>query len=342
MLRIAVVGPAGSGKSFLINRILGFEAVTHGVSASPVTLDISGHQFTTKDGEQRIELVDTPGLCGQGVTREKIERDVRTHFDSIHMVIVVLGKKRLEPTDMSDIRAMLKFFNHQKNPDKFLFLVNERRNKGSNQETKEANLRSCLNLLEVDNCKILELGRDPLNDTSNSLAMTVSNEDNEDFKEEVKQIRGCLHAANEMKNLLQLQEKTASQKYSRLFWKVGTAAAAAIFAFFLIRHFWPKKVEETLTGIEKIIPKIDTGSNTPTSDQEAINTWSRTCIPSLLERLVTLKIDSDAFTPVSDVFTEALDMAPDATVATEEDQKYLHKWIQEFFNLFNPFNFVLE
>ena len=115
------------------------------------------------------------------------------------MVIVVLGKKRLEPTDMSDIRAMLKFFNHEKNPDKFLFLVNERRNKGNNQETKEANLRSCLNLLEVDNCKILQLGSDPLNDTSNSLTMTVSNEDNEDFKKEVKQIRDCLHAANMMK-----------------------------------------------------------------------------------------------------------------------------------------------
>ena len=56
------------------------------------------------------------------------------------MVIVVLAKKRLEPTDMSDISAMLKFFNHEKNPDKFLFLVNERRNKSSNRETKETNL----------------------------------------------------------------------------------------------------------------------------------------------------------------------------------------------------------
>ena len=139
---IRVTGkPAGSGKSFLINQIggfEGFEAVKHGVSASPVTLNTSGHQFT--NGEQRMELVDTPGLCGQGVTREKIERDIRTRFDSIHMVIVVLGKKRLEPTDMSDIRAILKFFNHERNPEKFLFLVNERRNKSSNRETKETNL----------------------------------------------------------------------------------------------------------------------------------------------------------------------------------------------------------
>ena len=56
------------------------------------------------------------------------------------MVIVVLAKKRLEPTDMSDISAMLKFLNHEKNPDKFLFLVNERRNKSSSRETKETNL----------------------------------------------------------------------------------------------------------------------------------------------------------------------------------------------------------
>ena len=56
MLRIAVIGPAGSGNSFLINQVLGYEAVKHGVSASPVTLDISdGHQFT--DGEQRMEIL---------------------------------------------------------------------------------------------------------------------------------------------------------------------------------------------------------------------------------------------------------------------------------------------
>ena len=41
MLRIAVIGPAGSGKSFLINHIGGFEgleAAKHGVSASPHTV----------------------------------------------------------------------------------------------------------------------------------------------------------------------------------------------------------------------------------------------------------------------------------------------------------------
>ena len=239
MPRIAVIGPAGSGKSFLINQILGFEAVRHEGSASPVTLGVSGHQFT--DRGQEIELVDTPGLCGQGVTRKKIERDLRTKFDSIHMVITVLGNKRLEPTESSEIRAMLKFFNHEKNPDKFLFLVNDRRDRENNRETKEANLRMCLNMIEVDNCKILQLGNGAVHDTSNSLAMTVSNIDNDDFKEEVKQIRDCLHAANEMTNLLQLPEKTSSQKYRWLFWTVGTATAG-IFAFFLIKHFcWDKK-----------------------------------------------------------------------------------------------------
>ena len=49
------------------------------------------------------------------------------------MVIVVLGKKRLEPTNMSDISAMLKFLNHETNPDKFLFLVNETRGREEEQ-----------------------------------------------------------------------------------------------------------------------------------------------------------------------------------------------------------------
>ena len=150
------------------------------------------------------------------------------------MVIVVLAKKRLEPTDMSDISAKLKFLNHEKNPDKFLFLVNERRNKSISRETKETNLS--LSLLEVDNPKILQLCSDAVNDNSDSLAMTVSNIDNDNFKKEVKQIRDCLHAANEMTNLLQLPEKTPRKKYRWLFWTVGTATAG-IFAYFLIEQF---------------------------------------------------------------------------------------------------------
>ena len=74
--------------------------------------------------------------------------------------------------------------------------------------------------------------------------MTVSNIENDDFKEELKQIKDFLHAANDkrqMTNLLQLPEKSSSQKYRWLFWTVGTATAG-IFAFFLIKHFcWNKK-----------------------------------------------------------------------------------------------------
>merc|ERR1719507_967578 len=114
---------------------------------------------------------------------------------------------------------MLKFFNYEKNPDKFLFLVNDRRNRANNRETKEANLRTCLNQLEVDNCKILQLGNSAVHDTSNSLAMTVSNIDNDDFKEEVKQIRDSLHVANGLKNIVQLPEKMTSRKSGQV-WTV--------------------------------------------------------------------------------------------------------------------------
>ena len=82
MRRIAVIGPAGSGKSFLINQILGREEVKHEVSAHPVTKVISSHKLI--QGDQAMELVDTPGLCGEGVQREKIEDGLRTRFDSIH------------------------------------------------------------------------------------------------------------------------------------------------------------------------------------------------------------------------------------------------------------------
>ena len=52
--RVLVIGPAGSGKSFLVNKILGREAAKHQLSASPVTLETSGHQL--EDGT--LELID--------------------------------------------------------------------------------------------------------------------------------------------------------------------------------------------------------------------------------------------------------------------------------------------
>ena len=87
--------------------------------------------------------------------------------------------------------------------------------------------------------------------------MTVSNIENDDFKEELKQIKDFLHAANEMTNLLQLPEKTPRKKYRWLFWTVGTATAG-IFAFFLIKHFcWDKKrlLRMYFTTPSKVLPE---------------------------------------------------------------------------------------
>ena len=194
-----MIGPAGSGKSFLINQLLGREAVKHEVSGYPVTMEISsGHHFVDESG-QSIELVDTPGLWGHGV----VERDLTNHLDSLHMVIVVLARKRLEPTESSQIRAMLKFFNYKENPAKFLFLVNDRRDKTGDQETKEDDLRTCLRLMEVNNVNIVRPGGDVVNETFNSLAMTVSNKECHQFDGEVAQIKLILSSATTgRKNIL--------------------------------------------------------------------------------------------------------------------------------------------
>ena len=63
--RALLIGPAGSGKSFLVNKILGREAAKHQISASPVTLETCGHQL--EDGS--LEVVDTPGLNGDPAIR---------------------------------------------------------------------------------------------------------------------------------------------------------------------------------------------------------------------------------------------------------------------------------
>ena len=105
--RALLIGPAGSGKSFLVNKILGREAAKHQLSASPVTLETCGHQL--EDGS--LEVVDTPGLNGDPAIRVRIGRDLNKRFESIHRIVIVLGKKRLEPTNIADIGAVLKVAN---------------------------------------------------------------------------------------------------------------------------------------------------------------------------------------------------------------------------------------
>ena len=247
MARVAVIGPAGSGKSFLINQLLGREAVKHEVSGYPVTMEISsGHHFVDESG-QSIELVDTPGLCGnpgtlwtmwtpQDNVRKRIERDLTNRFDSLHMVVVVIARKRFEPTESSQIRAMLKFFNHKENPAKFLFVMNDRRDKSGNRDAKEDDLRTCLSLLEVDNVAIVQPGDYLVNGTFDSLAMTLSNVDCEQFNREVNQIRHIIRSATlEMKNLL--PPKRTNNRTRKLILGLAGAAAAVLFAYFLIKVF---------------------------------------------------------------------------------------------------------
>ena len=114
--RVLVIGPAGSGKSFLVNQIVGREATKHQLSAKPVTLETSGHLMDS--GE--VEVIDTPGLNGDPAIIAAICKDLVQGFDPIHRIIIVLGKKRLEPTNISDIRTVLKVANHANNTGSFL------------------------------------------------------------------------------------------------------------------------------------------------------------------------------------------------------------------------------
>ena len=184
--RVLVIGPAGSGKSFLVNKILGREAAQHQLSASPVTLETSGHQL--EDGT--LELIDTPGLNGDPALRVKIGRDLNESFDSIHRIIILLGKKRLEPTNIADLGAVLKVANHVNHPESFLFLVNDRRDKSDDQFAKEANLRSCLSMLGVNDYKIISPNShiEELSSTT-SLAMTISNSGSANFTKEIRLIK---------------------------------------------------------------------------------------------------------------------------------------------------------
>ena len=196
--RVLVIGPAGSGKSFLVNQIVGREATKHQLSAKPVTLETSGHLMDSG----KVEVIDTPGLNGDPAIIAAICKDLQG-FDPIHRIIIVLGKKRLEPTNISDIRTVLKVANHAKNPGSFLFLVNDRRDKNDDQTTKEENLRSCLRMLGVDDFKIISPDSEIEEETSTSLAMTVSNHSSGNFSREMTFLKGAFLPSRTGGNILQ-------------------------------------------------------------------------------------------------------------------------------------------
>ena len=196
--RVLVIGPAGSGKSFLVNQIVGREATKHQLSAKPVTLETSGHLMDSG----KVEVIDTPGLNGDLAIIAAIGKALQG-FDPIHRIIIVLGKKRLEPTNISDIRTVLKVANHAKNPGSFLFLVNDRRDKNDDQTTKEENLRSCLRMLGVDDFKIISPDSEIEEETSTSLAMTVSNHSSGNFSREMTFLKGAFLPSGTGINILQ-------------------------------------------------------------------------------------------------------------------------------------------
>eukprot|EP00092_Neocalanus_flemingeri_P001004 GFUD01001071.1.p1 GENE.GFUD01001071.1~~GFUD01001071.1.p1 ORF type:complete len:534 (-),score=130.55 GFUD01001071.1:65-1666(-) len=155
--RVAVVGPAGSGRSFLINSLLGSKHVEHAVRASPVTLDISSHRDVVEVNGRRavLELVDTPGFCGQGVILEEVQRDLKTKFKHIDKAVIVIAKGRLEPTEKNEIRSVLQFLDYKNNPEKIMIVINDRREKGINQQQKENDLSNVLHMLGVEDYSIV-------------------------------------------------------------------------------------------------------------------------------------------------------------------------------------------
>ena len=200
--RVLVIGPAGSarsGKSFLVNQIVGRETTKHQLSAKPVTLETSGHLMDSG----KVEVIDTPGLNGDPAIFAAICKALVQGFDPIHRIIIVLGKKRLEPTNISDIRTVLKVANHANNPGSFLFVVNDRRDKNDDQTTKDENLRSCLRMLGVDDFKIISPDSEIEEATSTSLAMTVSNHSSGNFSREMTFLRGAFLPSGTGRNILQ-------------------------------------------------------------------------------------------------------------------------------------------
>ena len=151
----------------------------------------------------KVEVIDTPGLNGDPAIIAAIGKDLVQGFDPIHRIIIVLGKKRLEPTNISDIRTVLKVANHAKNPGSFLFLVNDRRDKNDDQTTKEENLRSCLRMLGVDDFKIISPDSEIEEATSTSLAMTVSNHSSGNFSREMTFLKGAFLPSRTGGNILQ-------------------------------------------------------------------------------------------------------------------------------------------
>jgi len=143
-LNVVILGPTGTGKSFLINVIANQEVVESKASAVSVTSSLAlvrGQFFLTNETRSGI-IVDTIGLCDTKITlisvQEVIKKALLSKFHHINLLVFVLPK-RITGEMNTSINHMLSWLNYHNGNRKlqFLFLINAT---GTDSDTENAQL----------------------------------------------------------------------------------------------------------------------------------------------------------------------------------------------------------
>ena len=111
---IVFIGPTGSGKSRLINFLVGKEMLQSESSLSSVTRKIEAVTLRRLDNSVQTNLIDTVGLLDTKLSTKEVlhlaTEAMNKGFSSVHRFIIVLRQGRLNPPEIDALEQVISWF----------------------------------------------------------------------------------------------------------------------------------------------------------------------------------------------------------------------------------------
>jgi GTP-binding protein EngB required for normal cell division len=147
------MGPTGSGKSSIINRLFNQRVSEEGSDAMSVTRTMTVYEGTAAHRQEvfSVNTIDTMGFCDSTSSEKEVvallKHFIKAQMTHIDMVVVVVSG-RIEQAHVKSIRQLLDWLDQKAHPGNFVFVYNKA-DQCRNLATVERNITAMATQLET-------------------------------------------------------------------------------------------------------------------------------------------------------------------------------------------------